>query len=137
MIKMIVSDMDGTLLNSRKQLPKNFTSVYKRIQEASIRFVVASGRQYYTLEEEFAHFDHNIAFVAENGGFIKWDEGEFISSSIIPIEASELINRIRAIEGANMVLCGKEGAYIEGASPDFVKEMSKYYKRQKVVNDLT
>lgn len=129
--------MDGTLLNSKKQLPQDFTEVYNKMSASGIQFVVASGRQYYTLEDEFKHLNHNIAFVAENGGFIKWSGGEIVTRSIKPKDATGLINKIRAIEGANIVLCGKDGAYVEDTSNDFVNEMSKYYFRHKVVEDLT
>ncbi len=129
--------MDGTLLSSNKQLPRDFLAVFNRLKAEGIQFVVASGRQYYTLEDEFKHLNHNIVFVAENGGFIKWSGGEMVTRSVKPKDASGLINRIRAIEGANIVLCGKDGAYVEDTSKDFVSEMSKYYVRHKIVEDLT
>jgi len=113
MIKMIVSDMDGTLLNSSKQLPKDFTEVYKMIQAADIRFVVASGRQYHTLVEEFEHLDHNIAFIAENGGMINIDGTTSINKPMKASDAKGIIEAVRNIDGANMILCGRKSAYIE------------------------
>lgn len=137
MIKMIVSDMDGTLLNSKKQLPHDFTDVYRMIQDAGIRFVVASGRQYYTLVDEFKHLDHSISFIAENGGFIHWDNQTKLTDSMKATDASDIIQTFRSFPGANIVLCGKEGAYVEDTGCDaFMKEMSKYYVKHTVVDDL-
>lgn len=136
MIKMIVSDMDGTLLNSNKQLPNDFTEVYELIKQAGIQFVVASGRQYYTLVDEFAHLDHDIAFVAENGGYIGWNGQTKVMQPFKMDEIKELITMAREL-GANIVLCGKEAAYVENTSSDaFKKELAKYYAKHQLVDDL-
>jgi Cof subfamily protein (haloacid dehalogenase superfamily) len=137
MIKMIVSDMDGTLLNSEKQLPADFTEVYQLMKGAGIRFVVASGRQFYTLVDVFAHFNHDIAFVAENGAYINWDSETRINKPMKAIEAKTMIELLRQIPGTNIVLCGQKGAYVEGnPSDEFMTELVKYYARHSVVSDL-
>ncbi|MBR8535181.1 HAD family hydrolase [Carboxylicivirga sediminis] len=136
MIKMIVSDMDGTLLNSKKQLPNDFAEVYEQITKAGIQFVVASGRQYYTLIDEFAHLDHNIAFVAENGGYIGWNEQTKVMQPLLMTEIKPLILAAREA-GSNIVLCGKEAAYVENTSSDaFKAELAKYYAKHQLVDDL-
>ena len=137
MIKMIVSDMDGTLLNSKKQLPADFTEVYHMMKAAGIRFVVASGRQFYTLVDEFAHFDHDIAFIAENGSYINWDDQTRVIKPMKALEAKAMIEMLRLIEGTNIVLCGKKGAYVEGSpSDEFMDELKKYYAKHSLVEDL-
>ena len=40
------------------------------MKEQGIRFVVASGNQYYQLISFFPEIAHEIAFVAENGGWV-------------------------------------------------------------------
>ncbi|MBK3515771.1 HAD family hydrolase [Carboxylicivirga marina] len=137
MIKMIVSDMDGTLLNSNKQLPKDFIEVYQLMKAAKIQFVVASGRQYYTLVDEFAHFDHDIAYVAENGGFIHWGNNTQTMKPMKAGDAKEMIETLREQEGVNVVLCGQKGAYVEaGLSEEFNVELQKYYTKNQVVKNL-
>jgi len=137
MIKMIVSDMDGTLLDSQKQLPKDFTEVFHLMQDANIQFVVASGRQYYTLVDEFTHLEHNMAFAAENGGFINWKGQSKVLNPIKAVEAKGLIEKVRQLNNVNVILCGKHGAYIENTgSADFMNELDKYYVKHTVVEDL-
>ena len=53
MIKLIVSDMDGTLLNDEKHIDKRIYSLLPKMREEGIRFVVASGRQYPSLARDF------------------------------------------------------------------------------------
>ena len=45
-IKLVAVDMDGTLLNSKKEMPEEFIPWVKSHPE--IKTVIASGRQYYT-----------------------------------------------------------------------------------------
>ena len=52
-IKLIAADMDGTLLSSRKQLPKGFFPLVRTLKKIGVRFAPASGRQYYNLYEQF------------------------------------------------------------------------------------
>ena len=44
MIRLIFSDMDGTLLDENGNLPAEFGAVYARLKERGIRFAPASGR---------------------------------------------------------------------------------------------
>lgn len=50
-IKLVALDMDGTLLNSKKEKPAEFIPWVEKHPE--IKVVIASGRQYYTLEKDF------------------------------------------------------------------------------------
>ena len=45
-IKMIVTDMDGTLLNSRDECSAETCAALIKAQEKGIRLVLASGRSY-------------------------------------------------------------------------------------------
>ena len=53
MIKLIATDMDGTLLDENHQLPKNFFETLDQVNEQGVKFAVASGRPYQTLYEHF------------------------------------------------------------------------------------
>ena len=49
MIKLIATDMDGTLLNSKNEIQDGFYEVFNKLEEKGIIFAAASGRQYYNL----------------------------------------------------------------------------------------
>ena len=49
MIKLIATDMDGTLLNENGEINKEFKEVFNKLKEKKIMFCAASGRQYYNL----------------------------------------------------------------------------------------
>ena len=46
MIKVIASDMDGTLLNSEHTISKRTYDIIQKVQRAGIRFMIATGRDF-------------------------------------------------------------------------------------------
>ncbi|WP_314154722.1 HAD hydrolase family protein, partial [Rouxiella badensis] len=77
-IKLIAVDMDGTFLNDDKAYDKaRFLEQYAELKARDIRFVVASGNQFYQLVHYFPEIQQEIAFVAENGAYVV-DAGEEI-----------------------------------------------------------
>ena len=75
-IKLIAVDMDGTFLNENKQYDRErFQKQYHALKEKGIKFVVASGNQYYQLISFFPEIYRDISFVAENGALV-YDQGE-------------------------------------------------------------
>ena len=64
MIKLIATDMDGTLLDDNKQLPENFDNIVKRLFNKNIRFVISSGRSYCTLKKQFSEYLDDMTFIA-------------------------------------------------------------------------
>ena len=61
MIKLIASDMDGTLLNSNKQLSPSLYGVLKKLNDKGIVFVAISGREIFSLKEIFKDVEEDIA----------------------------------------------------------------------------
>ena len=76
MIKLIATDMDGTLLDDNKQLPKNFDNIVKRLFIKNIRFVISSGRSYCTLKKQFSEYLDDMTFICDpvlRNGYRKLD----------------------------------------------------------------
>ena len=85
-VKVIVTDMDGTFLNDAKTYDRSrFLAQFEQLQQRGIEFVVASGNQYYQLISFFPEVAHEIAFVAENGGWVV-SAGEDVFNCRMPQE---------------------------------------------------
>ena len=136
-IKFVATDMDGTLLNSKKEIHEEFYEVFREMREKDIIFAAASGRQYYSLLETFDNIKDDMMFIAENGTFVVYKGKEIVTNSLNRDLAMELINIGRKIDESYVVLCGKNSAYIESDDDRLVNEVSKYYKRYKIVDDIT
>lgn len=136
MIKLIATDMDGTLLNAKGQLPKEFLNILNKLIEKNIKFVVASGRSYVNLKEIFKEMKDKLYYICDNGAFVVEDNEV---SSVEIIDKEEVNNIIKAcsdIEGIQIVLCGKKGAYQTECSDELNKEIDKYYNKKYIVEDL-
>lgn len=136
MIKLIASDMDGTLLNNKGELAPEFYEVFKELRKKNILFAAASGRQYFTLVRTFESIKDDIIFIAENGTLIIYQGEEIALNSLDKKIAGELIQKARTIEGVNIVVCTRTGAYVEKRSERFIDEVEKYYVKYQVVDDL-
>ena len=71
MIRLIATDLDGTLLERDGSLPEDTFDVVRMLNEQGIRFAASSGRQYGNLVRLFAPVADRMAFVCENGAFCK------------------------------------------------------------------
>ncbi|WP_047384188.1 Cof-type HAD-IIB family hydrolase [Cetobacterium sp. ZWU0022] len=136
MIKLVVTDMDGTFLDDEKNFSDEFWNIFQKMEEKNIKFVVASGRQYQNLKKNFDKIKDKIVFIAENGSYVVQNEEE-IYSRVLTVEMIEKYVGIgRKIPTTDIVLCGKKSAYIESKNPKFLKEVEKYYEEREIVEDL-
>jgi len=136
MIRLIVSDMDGTLLDGEGKIPEEFWDLVPELRKKNILFAVASGRQYYTLLEQFAPIRDDIIFIAENGTYVVW-RGEELFANPLPLsDARDILRHVADLPGTQAVLCGKKSAYIQKGGILFEEEVRKYYFRLRAVEDL-
>lgn len=139
-IKLIAVDMDGTFLNSRKSYNKErFDKLYRRMVEQDIRFVVASGNQYYQLRSFFPEIQNDIAFVAENGAYVV-DRNKDLAVGEMSIKTIEKVLHIfRDLNAySQLVVCGKNSAYVDlSASDSFYERTREYYHLLKRVDSFS
>lgn len=67
MIRLIATDLDGTLLQKDGTLPEGTFEVVDELKRLGIRFAASSGRQYGNLRRLFGPVAADMAFVCENG----------------------------------------------------------------------
>ena len=138
MIKMIATDMDGTLLNSKKQLTKKSIETIVALKNMGIHFAVASGRQYKNIYNIFKenNLEKNVSFLAENGTII-FDKGQLISVSELEFElVKSAVELARKTPNIYPVLCGVKAAYIENEKLKSSFEVSNYFDDGKFLTDV-
>ncbi|MGR6968498.1 Cof-type HAD-IIB family hydrolase [Streptomyces cynarae] len=140
-IRLVVTDMDGTLLDGSGRIPDGLWPLLAELRRRGVLFSPASGRQYATLARQFADADDGMVFVAENGTYVVRDGVELSSDPLDPAVAARVIATARrlAADGVDVgaVLCGKNSAYVERTDDAFMAEASRYYALLKPVDDLT
>jgi Cof subfamily protein (haloacid dehalogenase superfamily) len=137
MVKLIVADMDGTLLDDNKRLPADFWETEQLLHDKGILFAIASGRQFYNLAEVFDRIKDRILFLADNGTFVWYRGEELFTNPLGKAAAGIIIETGRKIPDAYLILCGKKAAYIENHDERFLKILYRHYSKVEVVEDLT
>lgn len=135
-IKLIASDLDGTLLDSRKRFSPELPAVLEALRARGIRFVPASGRQYYNV---LAQFDgnENMTYIAENGAMVM-ENGECLFLDELPRElVRQAVELARRLPNAYALLSGEQGAWMEDDEPVFTQNAEMYCVRLKRIPDLT
>src|SRR6056297_997934 len=136
-IKLVVSDMDGTLLNSDHKVSREFFDVFKKLRAKGILFAVASGRQYYSLMERMKPVKDDMIYIAENGAIIMEKEKQLYIQPMQREMILKVVEEIRKLEGKYLILCGRKQAYIENTDPEFMKPFLDHYEKYKVVKDVS
>lgn len=136
MIKLIVCDMDGTLLNDNKELPENFWQIEEKLHNKNIRFVIASGRQYFNLVDVFERIKDRCYILAENGAIVMLGEKSLYTNPIDKQDMSLLIDTGRKIANADIIYSGIKSAYVENDDKDLWEYASRYHKKMQLVDSL-
>ena len=96
MIKLIASDMDGTLLNHNHKIPKKNVKLINFAKNQGIEFVVATGRAYYEALPALNEENINCDVISFNGGIVYDKNGNIIS--ITPMLPKDLYYTIEILK---------------------------------------
>lgn len=135
-IKLVVSDMDGTLLNNDNEVSAKFFRQFKELNKRNIHFVAASGRQYQSILNKLDSIKNDISIIGENGGIMQHDNRIQVLLKLSTEEILKSVKLLRGIDNCNIVLCGRKSAYIETRDSKFISEISNYFPIYEVVEDL-
>lgn len=137
-IKMIVTDLDGTFYHKDLTYDKErFNRLYGKMKENDIKFVVASGNQYYQLISFFDQKDE-MTFVSENGGYIVKEGKELFSVKIKEDTFHKVLDVIEKYPEITVnIVCGKKSAYMHSSTTDETFNVFlKYFPVMIRVDDL-
>ena len=137
MIRLIASDMDGTLLDDKKRLPADFGEVAERLWEQDIIFAVASGRTYSALDHLFPEeYREKLCFICDNGACTIIN-GKTVNVSGIDRELfEELLDECSKIDGLTPIVCCESGVFHQRSDEEFFNDVGVFYKRHTVIDDL-
>jgi Cof subfamily protein (haloacid dehalogenase superfamily) len=135
-VKLVVSDMDGTLLNDKGEVSTRFFELFKKLQQQNILFCAASGRQYDSIIDKLAAIKDDIYVIAENGGIAKKADKILLLKALNTKKVINVLPVLRNIKNANIVLCSQDTAFIESNDVDFINYFQEYYHSYTIVDDL-
>ncbi|MDU0349425.1 HAD family hydrolase [Actinomyces sp. MRS3W] len=139
-LRLVVSDMDGTLLDGDGLLPAGFATTVERMRAHGVHFAPASGRQLANLRHVLGQAIAHSPIIAENGTLVVQEDTVIHCETITADETVAAINTTRDLRmdsyDVGAVLAGVDCAYIERQDPPFLEEVSRYYQELEVVDDL-
>lgn len=131
MIKLIVSDIDGTLISYlQSTLPEALFPLIRRLREKGILFCPASGRQYHSLRRLFAPVADEVCFLCANGGVIygpgREDSAPVLAKTAIPREdALALSDAIMALPDCEVLIDGINVSYVCSTSEALAQDLTQ------------
>ncbi|MFT4147210.1 MAG: Cof-type HAD-IIB family hydrolase [Micrococcaceae bacterium] len=137
MIKAIAVDMDGTFLRSDHSYDtERFEKIYQQLVARDIKFIVASGSQYYRLKALFPQQDREITFASENGAVVTQDDTVLDVTAFDRDFFKELISYLSEY-GNEMVLCGVKSAYtLSSVSQEYQDVVKQYYFKYQLIDSF-
>lgn len=139
-IRLVVTDMDGTLLRPNHHLPEGLEPILQAMARRNIVFAPASGRQCAALAAQFPAVPGHSLIIAENGTNVVMDGELIYSSPLDPQVVRRTIIRVRELRAAGIdcaaVVCHPECGYVERDDEPFLREVTPYYLSHEVTTDL-
>lgn len=130
MIKLIASDLDGTLLqNGAQSLPEGVIPFIEILAtKHGILFVAASGRQYPNLVRLFGSASKHMAFICENGSLVFYRDKLVVSHPMERDAALAISHDILSLPGCELQISGEKTTYLMPKTPAFLDRMVNHVK---------
>lgn len=114
MIKLIASDLDGTLLrNGAQSLDPEMFQIIKNLKEKGIRFIAASGRQYASMRRLFEPVKDEISYITENGSLCIHQNQVMKRAFMDRALGLRIMENIRSRENCHILLSCEDTYYTE------------------------
>lgn len=135
--KAVAADMDGTFLDDRKQFDhEQFDQLLTEFEKRGVHFIVASGRPYVRLKQDFKGFADRMDFVTLNGSRLIIKGKDAASYPMNRADVLELLDDVQAKYGkmATMVF-QKDIAYLHSEIDKDERDFLAYFAGNSDVID--
>lgn len=138
MIKLVVSDIDGTLLeDGGHQIKQELFDTILRLRKQGIQFAAASGRQWASIEAVFEPIKEKIFYLSDNGAYIGCHGRNLFLNTIDRRIVMDIVDMVRTQKDLDVMLGGADYVYLETRNREFINWMVHGYRFQvKEVEDL-
>ena len=139
MIKMIASDLDGTLIpEGTQEMEPGFFEVLSELLDRGYQFYVATGRQYANVRRLFDAYADHIGFVCENGALAMAQEQQQYILEVPYEKAMTIAEDIMSFKETDICLSGVKACYIQPRSDWFENQMVNVLKNKtKMFQELS
>ena len=138
MIKLIASDVDGTLV--KDSAPKIYPEIFpviESLKNKGVIIAIASGRQYHSIARMFEPVKNDLIFIAENGAHIRCRETDIGIVEMNRSDAEDIVRFLRGLENTDIIVSYPGVSRIESKNEDFINLIRYGYNNNvEVVEDV-
>ena len=124
-VKLIASDMDGTLLDENGQVPPETFDLILALREHGVRFVASSGRRYDRLCDFFSPVKDRMDFVASNGAQVFADGVQIDREVYSHLAIRRLAKTVAMFPNMHLALFDRTKSYLLDDEDKVVREVDK------------
>lgn len=129
MIKLIASDIDGTLVaDGGNQVNPELYEVILQLRNKGIQFAAASGRQWASIEAIFKPIEEKIFYLSDNGAYVGCHGRNLFLNVIDRQLVLELLEDIRRTPDLEAMVSGPDVVYMDTRDERFVDWIINGYK---------
>ena len=126
MIRVIVSDMDGTLLNEQHLLNERTIRAVKNAQKAGIRFIVATGRNFEQAIHAMGDSGIICDYIVNSGAEIRNSKHEVLQSGSMNIQDCKAVYNILKKYDLMYLFVSEDTDYCIGSTKDREQELIQH-----------
>lgn len=137
-IKLIVSDVDGTLTNNNNEVGEETKELVKKLKEKGVLFTFATQRIHSSIVNFAKELEIDIPIISVNGALIKDMKGNVVSTSLIKPKYVKKAIGFSEKYFVRVALCyGDEIVYTESNSVlrDFMYRLGTDYRQVESYNE--
>ena len=125
MIKLIASDMDGTLLDDNSKVPEETYELVSALAEKGVRFVASSGRRYDTLRWLFEPVADKMDYVASLGTQV-YADGRLLDREVFStLSVMRLFETTQLFDCLHLALYDATHTYLLNDQSAYIRELDK------------
>ncbi len=129
-LKLIVFDLDGTLLNSDGEIGKESINLVKKLKKKGVRFTFASGRLHSAIVNHAKTLNLETPLITLDGSLIKSLDGKIIFESYIPVKYVKRALQLADLFMLKIALCHADAIYYNASSsiiPNLIEKFGAKY----------
>ncbi|NOX16897.1 MAG: HAD family hydrolase [Chlorobi bacterium] len=135
-IKLIVFDLDGTLLNDENEIGEETQVLVKKLKNKGVKFSFATGRLHSAITEFAEILNITSPLISLDGAMLKrHPDGKIYNSNYIPTTQVKKIMGLAERNVAKLALCHADAVYYSEYDVVIPQVLDKYGAKFHEVND--
>ncbi len=138
MIKLIVTDVDGTLVQeAAPEVGPEVAEEIRRLTDRGVLFACAGSRQQQGIAALFKDVEDRIVYIAENGAHVRYRDRDILTVLMRQEYVTALVEQLRGFRDCEIVVSTQEESLVETADRDFLSLLGNGYRcSMRIMKDV-